>query len=440
MPHPSSIQDHVRRRNRPSLDNEVVNQQLRDLLSPAVHAQAAYYRQLGLRERILSLPLMVAAVLTLIWRQVPSVGELTRLLAREDLLWSKAVKVSQQAVSQRFLEFPCELFERVLQDLLPVLTERWQVRERRAIPESVKVALEQFERVWIVDGSTLEALFRKLASLQDHKPGALAGKIGVVLDLVRRFPVAVWFESNPYAHDTGFGERLVQVAPVKTLVILDRGFWDFGLFDALITQQVGFITRLKANAHWSHQHQLSRSAVHRDQLIRLGKGYKGNPILSLRLVELKVGSGWHTYLTSVTDPSVLPPFVVADLYCRRWRIEETFNTLKRLLGLSYLWTGSINGIKLQIWASWLFYAVLVDLADAVADELSVPFERISLEMLCRGLYHFSVAFAKGTALDPVAYFAAPENRDLDVLKALRKKPPKLDLSPFPSILTGTTLS
>jgi hypothetical protein len=49
-----------------------------------------------------------------------------------------------------------------------------------------------------------------------------------------------------------------------------------------------------------------------------------------------------------------------------------FNTVKRLLGLSYIWTGSINGIKLQIWATWLFYAVLVDLGDAVADEISLP--------------------------------------------------------------------
>ncbi len=40
--------------------------------------------------------------------------------------------------------------------------------------------------------------------------------------------------------------------------------------------------------------------------------------------------------------------------------EDAFNIVKRLLGLSYLWTGSINGIKLQIWATWLFYAVLVD--------------------------------------------------------------------------------
>ena len=60
--------------------------------------------------------------------------------------------------------------------------------------------------------------------------------------------------------------------------------------------------------------------------------------------------------------------VVADLYGKRWRIEQAFNTVKRLLDLSYLWTGSINGIKLQIWGTWMFYAILVDLGDAVADE------------------------------------------------------------------------
>lgn len=65
---------------------------------------------------------------------------------------------------------------------------------------------------------------------------------------------------------------------------------------------------------------------------------------------------------------------------------------------------------------WLFYAVLVDLGDAVADELSLPFDRISLEMVYRGLYHFSVAYDKGKADDPIKYFAAPENQDLGVVK------------------------
>ena len=116
---------------------------------------------------------------------------------------------------------------------------------------------------------------------------------------------------------------------------------------------------------------------------------------------------------------------MADLYRRRWRIEDAFNTVKRLLGLSYLWTGSINGIKLQIWGTWLFYAVLVDLGDAVADELSLPFVRISLEMIYRGLYHFSVAHQKGLASDPVKYFAAPKNQDLGIIK--RKRKPNIKL-------------
>ena len=84
----------------------------------------------------------------------------------------------------------------------------------------------------------------------------------------------------------------------------------------------------------------------------------------------------------------------------------------------YLWTGSINGIKLQIWGTWLFYSVLVDLGDAVADEMTLPFDRISLEMIYRGLYHFYVAHHRGLASDPIKYFAAPENQDLGVVKTL----------------------
>jgi len=133
----------------------------------------------------------------------------------------------------------------------------------------------------------------------------------------------------------------------------------------------------------------------------------------------------YGYITSVLDPQVLP-YAVADLYGRRWRIEEAFNTAKRLLGLSYLWTGSINGVKLQVWTTWLFYAVLIDLADAVADELAVPFDRISLEMLFRGLYHFHHAYSQG--LLTRFCFAAPENNNLDVMKTLRKAS-TLNLSP-----------
>ena len=125
------------------------------------------------------------------------------------------------------------------------------------------------------------------------------------------------------------------------------------------------------------------------------------------------------------------------MYGKRWRIEDAFNVVKRLLGLSYLWTGSINGIKLQIWATWLFYSILVDLGDAVADELSLPFDRISLEMIYRGLYYFQGASSRGEASDPVKYFAAPEQQHLGIIKKLRKPNIKLIVAPFPEKQRGT---
>ena len=89
------------------------------------------------------------------------------MLARENLLWCRAVEVTQQALSQRFLVFPCELFERVFFDVLPRLKQRWHQRQKRPLPESIQTATEQFEQIWIADGSTLEKLFRKLSSLQE---------------------------------------------------------------------------------------------------------------------------------------------------------------------------------------------------------------------------------------------------------------------------------
>ena len=428
--------DHVRRRNTPQADNKAITEHLQNLLSPAIYAQNAYYRSLGLRERILNLTLMVAAVLTLIWRQVPSVQELTRMLEQEELLWGQAIKVSQQALSQRFLGFPAVLFERVFHDLLPLLQARWHTRQQRPVPIAVKWAKKYFDQIWIADGSTLEALFRKLESLQDVPKGKLAGKICTVIDLLTRLPVQVWFHTNPKAHDTNFLTDLLNLATAKTLLILDRGFYDFKFFLLLIAKQIDFITRVKSNAAFEVERILSNDFSLRDRLICFKTDDKEQPLLHLRLVEIRQGKSWYGYITSVLDPQVLPPYVVADLYARRWRIEEAFNTAKRLLGLSYLWTGSINGVKLQVWATWLFYAVLIDLADAVAEELALPFDRISLEMVFRGLYHFNHAYAKGKAIDPVLFFAAPENKNLDVVKTVRKKPQPLDLSPFPLPLTN----
>ena len=211
---------------------------------------------------------------------------------------------------------------------------------------------------------------------------------------------------------------------------------------------------MKTNAAIEVQTTFTDSYGLRDRVIQIGSGTKKTPIVTLRLIEIKVGKVWRSYLTSVLEPEVLPPYVVVDLYEKRWRIEregrwgfpsmsnyaveDAFKTVKRLLGLSYLWTGFLNGIKLQIWATWLFYAVLVDLGDAIADELALPFDRISLEMVYRGLYYFHRASVRGEADDPVQYFAHPDHqRCLGIVKRQRKPHKKLIVAPFPERQRGS---
>jgi hypothetical protein len=416
--------DHVRRVNVPGPQDETIQAQFEALLSPAIYAQSAYYRNLQMRDRILNLPLMIAAILALLWRQIPSVCELTKVLNREGVLWIEPVRVSQPALSKRLLTFPAELFQQVLFSLLPKLRERWQARERPH-PASVARALQSFEHLYVVDGSTLEAIFRKLKALQDCPTGALAGKICTVIDLATRLPEQIWYTAEALAHDTNFEAKVLAMVHAGTLWIFDRGFYDFTFFDDLLERSGHFITRLKSNAVFQVQSVLCHTAEVRDRLIILG-GENGACTHTLRLVEVHFGSQWVRYLTSVLDPQVLPANVVAELYRRRWRIEEAFLTVKRLLNLAYLWTSALNGILLQVWATWLFFALLVDLGDAVAEELMLPFDRISLEMVFRGLYHFTQAHHRGEASDPVKYLAAPENQDLGAVKRTRKKrPPNL---------------
>ena len=93
---------------------------------------------------------MVAAVLTLLWRDVAGVTELTRMLARSGFLWCRPTTVTQQAMSQRFLSFPASLFEGVFKNLLPSLRTAWYHRNQRPLPESIQFALTRFSQIWIV--------------------------------------------------------------------------------------------------------------------------------------------------------------------------------------------------------------------------------------------------------------------------------------------------
>lgn len=401
--HNRAIQLDRSKRPSPAPPDQVMQDRLTELISPATYAQISAFQAMGLRHRVLTLPVMVAFVLSLIWRQIGSVAEAVRALNEAGMLWVDPLEVSQQAISERLRTFPAELFHRVLMDVLPRMQERWQQRQRPLAPV-LAWAQRQFGAVYALDGSTLDVLLRKVGLLRGAREAPLAGRMAALLNVITNLPEQIWYEEDSAAHDHSFWERVVGTLKSGTLLVFDLGFIDYGLFDRLSEMGIWFLTRAKQNAAYEVITTLHSSADVRDRIVWLGAGDRRCP-RPMRLVEWLHKGRWYRYVTNVVDPKQLPAEYAVALYWQRWRIEDAFKVAKRLLGLAYFWVGSINGVQLQLWATWLLYAVLVDLTDAVAEELNRPFHALSMEMVFRALHHFTHAYERGRATDPVHYLA-----------------------------------
>jgi hypothetical protein len=231
--------------------------------------------------------------------------------------------------------------------------------------------------------------------------------MAALLDVAEGLPRRVWYEADSAAHDQRFWERILGALEPGTLLLFDLGFLNHALFDRLTAAGTGLLTRLKATAAYTVERTLSWGPDTYDQVIWLGSGATrcAHP---LRLVGVRHAGVWRRYLTNVRDPATLPAADVAALYACRWTCEEAFHAVKRLLGLAYFYLGAANAVQTQLAMTWLLYAALVDLTDAVAAALHRPAATLSLEMVYRGLYHFTQAVARGlaTTADPVAYLAA----------------------------------
>jgi hypothetical protein len=343
----------------PSEDMENLVEQI---VSPITYAQIGSYQAMGLRHRILTLPVMMAFVLSLIWRQVGSVTDAIRELNQRGILWAKPTMVTQQAVSERLRSFPPELFRKVLLEILPQMQQRWAER-KRPLSQVMQWAMTKFSKVLILDGSTLDALLRKVGLLREGEGTVLAGRMATLLNAASLLPEEVWYEEDSHAHD---------------------------------------------------------------QIVWLGSPQKRCQH-RMRLAEVEHQGRWYRCLTNVLDPLELPAVYVAQLYQQRWRIEDAFNVAKRQLGLAYFWVGSINGVQVQVWATWILYMVLVDLTDRIADALNRPFEDISMEMVFKRLYHFTEEKKLGRASDPVS-FLAQQAKFFGILK--RKNHPPKSLTPI----------
>ena len=192
-----------------------------------------------LRERILTLPVMCAIVISMVWQVIPFLSELLRVLAKEGLLWVEQIEVSKQALSKRLAVMPAKLFAEIFDEAIRTIRNSSKATE---LPKD----LQQFSAIWIADGSTLEELRKKLKEMKE-KTVVLAGKMMVIVEAFSHLPVMSIYDEKPQINDKCFCEQIIEKLPLKGLLIFDLGFFSFPFFDSFTEVGKFFVTRLREN-------------------------------------------------------------------------------------------------------------------------------------------------------------------------------------------------
>jgi hypothetical protein len=175
-----------------------------------------------MRQRLLTLPVIVASMVSLVWRRMPSIAEVQKVLAREGLLGVAPLRVSPQAITKRLHVLPAA----VMGQLLAEVCARLQAQVPPSVPHPRWAPVrERFSLIALVDGSTLEALRQKTQVLRERAGLVLGGKLMGMVEAFSHRPRGQLSTEDAAAHDKRCATAIRAAVPVGGLWVFDLGFF-----------------------------------------------------------------------------------------------------------------------------------------------------------------------------------------------------------------------
>jgi len=146
-----------------------------------------------------------------------------------------------------------------------------------------------------------------------------------------------------------------------TIVAMDRGYNDYGLFGQWCQAGVYFVTRLKSDAVYDLidvRMVVRGSNVVSDELIELAtpKGQKECPHTLRRVVVWDEANDRPIVL--LTNQLTFAAGTIGRIYKERWQIELFFKALKQNLKVKSFVGTSENAVKVQIWTALIAMLLL----------------------------------------------------------------------------------
>jgi IS4 transposase len=146
-----------------------------------------------------------------------------------------------------------------------------------------------------------------------------------------------------------------------TIVVIDRGYLDYALYERWTKSGVYFVTRSRTNMIYEVLERRTvptRGSVRSDETIQLTSEHARERCLS-RLRQVVVWDGEHKHeLVFLTNVFHLAASTIGAIYKDRWQIELFFKALKQNLKIKTFVGTSENAVNVQIWTALIAMLLL----------------------------------------------------------------------------------
>lgn len=274
-------------------------------------------------------------------------------------------RVSLGSLSEARSVFDAELLKPILNDLARRLGPLRRGREAAALAA-----------LTAVDGSLFRALPKMVWALWNYDDKK-AVRLHLHFEVLRGAAVAAEVTHGKFCEK----KVLHRMIEAGRLYVMDRGYEQFRLFQAIVDAGSSFVCAVRDQMTWTVRREAKLTDADRaagvvfDAEVELG-GSKAKGVLRqpYRVLQIRYGESGKV-MTLVTDRLDLPAELIAAAYHYRWQIELFFRWLKCVLGCRHLLHQNAGGIELQVYLA-LIASLLISLTVGCK-----PTKR-TYEMLC----------------------------------------------------------
>ena len=228
-----------------------------------------------------------------------------------------------------------------------------------------------------VDGTVVKTLARIVQAAYLRSPtdgrSMSAWRLHTHFEVERGLPVRI--DVTGASNEGGNDERAVlrEALQVDRCYVMDRGYAQFSLFNAIVAAGSSYVCRVRDNSVYEivEQRPLSADAVAAqvqfDAVVQMGQDRQGEdrPGHPMRLIFIqttphqkrgKTGGGSlgprsDGVLRIATNLLDVPAEVIGFIYQRRWTIEIFFRFLKHILGCRHLLSTDPVGVEIQAYCA-----------------------------------------------------------------------------------------